>query len=165
MAPLAVRFTARHRLDGPPARVAAALCDPAFHLALRLPDLSAPEVLDHGSGHIRLRYEFTGTLDPLARRLLAGRRLTWVQELHLDGAGGRLRMAAEAAPDRLHGAATVALVPDGDATLRLLDGELTVAVPLVGAGAERRIVAGILRRLDIEAEALNGWLTSSGPGG
>lgn len=164
MAALAVRFTARHRLDGPPARVAGVLCDPAFHTGLRLPDLGTPTVLDCGPGHIRLRYEFTGTLDPLARRLLGGRRLTWVQELRLDGTGGRLDVAAEAAPDRLHGAATVALAPDDGGTLRLLDGELTVAVPIVGPGAERRIVAGLLRRLDIEAEALNRWLASPPPG-
>lgn len=120
-------------------------------------------MLDHGPGRLRLRYEFTGTLDPLARRLLAGRRLRWVQELDLEATGGRLRFAAEAAPDRLHGAATVSLVPDGDGTLRLLDGELIVSVPLVGPGAERRIVAGLLRRLDIEAEALNRWLAASRP--
>lgn len=157
-----VRFTARHHFVAPPELVAEVLCDPAFHATLELPDLALPEVLDHGPGYIRLRYEFTGRLDPLARRLLAGRRLRWVQELHLDRNGGHLRVAAEAAPHRLHAAATVALVAEGAGTVRLIDGELTVSVPVVGAGAERRIVPGLLRRLDVEAAELNRRLTSSG---
>ena len=36
-----------------------------------------------------------------------------------------------------------------------VDGELVVDVPLVGAMAERRIVPGLLRRLDIEAAAVD----------
>lgn len=157
-----MRFTARHRFGGPPERVAAILCDPAFHAGLRLPDLAPAEVLDHGPGHVRLRYEFVGSLDPVARRLLAGRRLTWVQELRLDGSGGHLSFAAEAAPDRLHGSATVALVRDDDGTVRVLDGSLTVKVPLVGPGAERRIVAGLLARLDVEAAAVDRVLGEPG---
>ena len=56
---------------------------------------------------LALRYEFVGHLDPIARRLLAGRKLTWVQELRLDTTTGvgRLSFAAEAEPDRMYGSA------------------------------------------------------------
>jgi hypothetical protein len=42
--------------------------------------------------------------------------------------------------------------------MRELDGELVVAIPLVGSRAERKIVPGVLRRLDMEAEAVNSAL-------
>jgi hypothetical protein len=156
-----VRYRAEHRFGAAPDEVIAVLVDPAFHLALRLPDLTAPEVLDHRSEGsqvlLRLRYEFVGQLDAIGRRLLGGRRLRWLQELHVDRSArtGRLTFAAEGAPERLHGAATFTLAPDGDETVRRLEGELVVDVPLVGGMAERRIVPGLLRRLDIEAQALD----------
>jgi Protein of unknown function (DUF2505) len=111
---------------------------------------------------LRLRYDFVGHLDPLARRLLGGRRLTWLQELRLDrtSGAGRLTFAAEAEPRRLHGRADVVIESDDGGTRRTLDGELVVEVPVVGRNAERRIVPGLLRRLDIEAAALDEHLRS-----
>ena len=66
-----------------------------------------------------------------------------------------LRFEAERDPKRLHGGARFVLTTVADGTVRRLDGELVVAVPGVGRMAERRIVPGLLRRLDIEAQALN----------
>ena len=137
------------------------LGDPTFHQTLLLPDLSTPEVLEHdrgpdGSASVLLRYEYTGRLDPIARRLLGGDRPTWTQELRIDGTGhGTLGFRAEANPGLLHGDATFTLLPDGAATLRRLGGEVVVALPGFGAMAERRIVPGVLARLDIEADAVN----------
>ena len=162
---MTTRFTAEHRFAAPVDRVAALLVDPDFHRSLDLPDLSRPEVLaDGGDGdraHLQLRYEFVGSLDPIAQRILAGRRLTWLQDLDLDRASGRgtLRFAAEAEPKRLHGRADFTLAPagggDGDGSVRTLQGELTVAVFGVGGMAEKRIVPGLRRRLDIEAAELD----------
>jgi hypothetical protein len=155
-----MRFHAEHRFSGKVRAVIELLADPSFYLQLILPDLSQPHVLEHRSEGdnttIRLRYEFTGSLDPMARRLLVANRLRWIQELRVDrsAATGTLSYTAESDPKRLHGSAGFALIPDGDGTLRRLDGELVVAVPIVGPMAERRIVPGLLRRLDIEAQAL-----------
>jgi hypothetical protein len=156
-----MRFNAEHRFPGAVGAVAALLLDPEFHRQLELPDLRLLEVVDDNSGgdgasHLRLRYDFVGHLDPLASKLLAGRRLTWIQDLRLDrsSGAGRLSFEAEAAPDRLHGAADMTLEPVDDGSVRRLDGELVVAVPLMGRRAEGRIVPGVLRRLDIEAAAL-----------
>ena len=157
-----MRFLAEHRYVAPIDAVTAGLVDPAFHRQLELPDLELLEVVDsHTDGNqsvLRLRYDFVGHLDPMARRLLGpGRRLTWVQDLRLDRASGagRLSFEADADPRRLHGAADVVLAPDDGGTVRRLDGDLVVAVPLIGTTAERRIVPGLLRRLDIEAAALD----------
>ena len=169
-----VQLRARHKFPGTPTAVADILFDPAFHTGLDLPDLSRPEVVEHtenGSERLlRLRYEFVGHLDPIARRLLAGRRLTWLQELRLDRdrGMGRLTFAAEAEPNKLYGSAAVSLVavdaPDGTAcTHRIVEGDLYVKVPLVGGTAERRIVPGLVARLDVEAAALTAVLVASGP--
>jgi hypothetical protein len=162
-----VRFHAEHRFPGPVDDVAALLVDPEFHRRLELPDLHLLEVLDGDAdgdeSQLRLRYDFVGHLDPLASRLLAGRRLTWVQDLRLDRSRGvgRLSFEAEAAPDRLHGAADMMLESVDGGTVRRLDGELVVAVPLIGGRAEGRIVPGLLRRLDLEAAALAERLKTS----
>jgi Protein of unknown function (DUF2505) len=164
----AVKFRAEHEFPGSVLGVAEILCDPAFHTALELPDLSRPEVVEHtvaaAERTLRLRYEFVGHLDPIARRLLAGRRLTWIQELRLDTTSGvgKLSFAAEAESDRLFGSAAVTLIAlDGQRTRRIVVGELFVKVPVVGGSAERRIVPGLVRRLDVEADALADALTSA----
>jgi hypothetical protein len=154
-----MRFAAEHRFAAPVDAVIAGLTDPEFHRGLQLPDLKLLDVdvqPNQSETVLRLRYDFVGHLDPLARRLLGGRRLTWLQELHLDGSGtGRLTFAAEADPRRLHGRADVAIEPDDGGTRRRLGGDLVVDVPVVGRSAERRIVPGLLSRLEIEAAALD----------
>lgn len=162
-----MRFSADHHFDAPAAEVAGLLVDPDFYVALALPDLSLPTVLAHRpvsdaeGGLLRLRYEFTGSLDPIAQRLLGGGRLAWIQELRLSPAGesGSLHFGAEGDPSRLHGDATFALVAgdapgEGAGTVRRLVGNLVVKVPVIGGPAERRIVPGLLGRLDQEAAGI-----------
>jgi hypothetical protein len=160
-----MHFAAEHRFAAPVDAVIAGLTDPAFHRGLQLPDLKLLDVdvpPNQSETVLRLRYDFVGHLDPLARRLLGGRRLTWLQELRVDRASGagRLTFAAEADPRRLHGRADVVIEADNGGTRRTLDGELVVEAPIVGSNAERRIVPGLLRRLDIEAAALDQRLRS-----
>jgi Protein of unknown function (DUF2505) len=166
-----MRFRVEHEFPAPPSAVAEILCDPAFHTALDLPDLSRPEVVETttaGDNRIlRLRYEFVGHLDPIARRVLAGRRLTWIQELRLDVATGigKLTFQAESEPERLHGAADVRLeLLDTTGTRRRIDGEFFVKVPLVGGTAERRIVPGLVTRMGVEAAALTAALRADDAG-
>ena len=160
-----MRFHVEHRFNGSPQSVSAILADPAFHLGLVLPDLSRPEVLEEGedaaASVLRLRYEFVGSLDPMARWLLGTGRLAWIQEIRVDRSvgSGTLRFEAEKNPRQLHGGADFVVTPDGEGSIRTLDGELVVSVPGIGRMAERRIVPGLLRRLDIEARALDDLLT------
>jgi hypothetical protein len=169
-----VRFSAQHRFPGPPDVVAAILGDPAFYRTLRLPDLTLVGVDEErpsdGVDRVRVlvRYEFSGELDAVARRLLGGARPAWTQELRLRGGGGAISFTADANPRLLHGRADFTLdelEPDTEAaprppgTLRRLEGQLTVAVPGIGGMAERRIVPGILRRLDVEAAAVRDALS------
>lgn len=144
----------------------AVLADPAFYLELQLPDLSLPELLEFRTAGdhsvVRLRYEFEGSLDPFARRLLGRHRLAWIQQVDIDhvAQGGDLTFNSEADPRRLHGSARFAVAASGEGSLRTLAGELVVAVPLVGSRAEGHIVPGLIRRLDMEAQALDDRLRS-----
>jgi hypothetical protein len=159
-----VRFSSDHDFPASPEAVAHVLCDPDFHCSFDLPDLSRPEVVlsseDGTVRHLRLRYEYIGQLDPIARRLIGNRKLTWLQDLELDLATmhGTLRFAAEAEPKRLYGDAIVTLEAIGAGTRRHIAGDLHVRVAVVGGTAERRIVPGLVARLDVEASALTAAL-------
>lgn len=164
-----MRFRTQHRFQAPVAAVVDVLVDPDFHRELELPDVRLLDIVDHrdegDAALLALRFEYVGRLDANVRRLLRGRRLTWVQELVVewwsdDGPpawrdrGGRLTFAAENAPDRLHGEAGFRLYGEDDHTVWDLSGDVKVRVPLVGAGAERAITAGFLERLDVEVRAM-----------
>ena len=164
-----MRFQTEHRFNGSPQEVAAVLSDPRFYETLTLPDVSEPEVLESsGDGPrslVRLRYQFTGNLDGMARRLIGTQRLAWIQQVEIDRSGdsGDLSFNAEADPKRLHGSAHFVLQADDGGCVRRLSGELVVAVPLIGSRAERKIVPGVLRRLDIEAQGVNDTLARGHP--
>jgi hypothetical protein len=156
-----MHFSLEHHFPAAPERVAALMVDPDFEAHVDLPDLSAPTVLAHDVDAIpnvlRLRYDYVGSLDPIARRLLAGRNLTLVQEVRIDPAtgAGKLTLEAEADPGRLHGNAAITITANrGDASTRRLEGEFTVKVPLMGSAVEHKLLPGILSRLDVEAAAL-----------
>ena len=156
-----MRFTTEHEFEAGLAAVADVLCDTAFQTRLQLPDLSLPEVVEHeddGTTRVlRLRYGYTGQLDPIARKVIGGRSLTWIQELRLVTTEyrGSLTFAAEADPNRLFGEADLVLEAVTEVrTRRRISGDLHVRVPLIGGTAEKRIVPGLVRRLDVEAAAM-----------
>jgi hypothetical protein len=157
-------FTARHEFDNPAADVAAAMTDPEFVASLRLPDLDAPEVVEHrddGDGAtIRARFHFVGHLDPIARRILGNNRISWVQELHVDATKthGTLAVIPDAHPDRMKFVGGFDLDPSAGGTVRNMRGELSIKVPLISKRAEQHILPGLLRRIDLEADALRDWL-------
>jgi len=166
-----VHFTAENHFDGSPEAVAQVLSDPKSYLDLELPDLSAPTLVknadDGARSEILLRYEYVGHLDPIARRLLGGDELAWMQQVVVDRKklDGSLEFGAEKDPKRLHGSATFVLVPGpGGGTLRRFEGDLVVSVIGIGHMAERHIVPGIVKRLDIETQAVNDQLRKSSNG-
>jgi hypothetical protein len=160
-----MRFEAVHRFHGSPDALADLIADPDFYTALDLPDVSRPVLLDSSTdgqqSRVRLRYEFVGSLDPIARRVVGEDRLAWIQEVLVDHStnSGQISFNGVADPRRLRGSAHFSLDADGDGCVRRLQGELRVDVPLIGSRAERKIVPGLLRRLDLEATALESALT------
>lgn len=160
-----MHFEIEHDFRAPRAAVADVLCDPEFHTHLDLPDLSRPEVvtstIDGAVRVLRLRYEYIGQLDPIARKVVGGRKLTWIQELRLDTTdyAGTLSFSAEEDPRRMNGEAKVAIVAVDDTTSRRrIAGDFHLRIPIVGGIAEKKIVPGLVRRLDVEAAALSAAL-------
>ena len=164
-----MHFASDHDFDAPAARVGELMGDPEFQTHLELPDLSLPTVVTHevdgAQRLLRLRYQYTGQLDSLARRIVGDRQLTWVQELRLDVARGTGTLSFSAANDagRVDGSAAVVITPTHDASAhRAIAGDFHIRIPLVGGTAEKKIVPGLVRRLDVEAAALSAALAAGG---
>jgi hypothetical protein len=84
-----------------------------------------------------------------------------VQDLRIDVASGAgtLGFTADGAGGRVDGSATVTITATGDASCRRrITGDFRVKIPLIGGKAERAIVPGLVRRLDVEADAVAGEL-------
>ena len=122
-----MHFEREHDFAGTVERVATIMSDPAFQTALDLPDLARPDVVAHevdGASHrLTLRYAYIGQLDPIAQRVVGGRKLTWVQDLRIDVSTGvgTLGFSADGVGGRADGSATVTIAPTGDASCRRRD--------------------------------------------
>ena len=158
------RITATHTFDAPIEVVEAGMTDPAFYAQLELPDVETPEVVGHEDDGadvtVTIRMVFNGHLDSFARRIVGNRELAWVQTVSLDREHhtGRLRVKPDAKMPITVDAGYALTEADG-VTTRVLEGGLSVPVPMLGGRAERSIGPGVQRRLDIEAAALGEWLT------
>jgi hypothetical protein len=156
-----VDFAAEHDFRASATRVGELMSDAGFQSQLELPDLSLPTVVadevDGSQRVLRLRYQYTGQLDSLARRIVGNRQLTWVQELRLDVSTGTgtLSFSADDDAGRVNGSASVRITSTGDASAhRAISGDFRIRIPVVGGTAEKKIVSGLVRRLDVEATAL-----------
>ena len=161
-----MHFDTTHEFAATPQEVMAVFCDPDFQTRLDLPDLSRPDVVESsvdGTTHVlRLRYAYVGQLDGIAKTIVGDRPLTWIQDLRLDTAtrAGTLTYSADGDAGRLNGDATVTFTArDGGSCARHIAGDLRVRIPVVGGRAEKAIVPGLVRRIDVEAAALADELT------
>lgn len=161
----AVQFHAVHQFSSSPLEVMVAMVDGDLYANLQLPDLSLPEVLgrssEGGRTSLQLRYAFIGHLDPLGRRLVGADHLSWIQQVEVDTSAraGRLTFASVDRSQRLRGEAEVRFHAEHGGTSRQIDGDLTIAMRLGAAAVERRIIAGLLRDLDLEAQAIREQLS------
>jgi len=157
----------QHQFSFGRADVEDAMCDPAFYGQLEIPDVTKPEILDRsvrdGVIELSMRYVFTGQLDPIVNRVLGNSEISWTQALRVDTRAhtGSLTIVPSVLPGKVDCSASITFTDaaDGGCT-RVLDGELKVKIPMLGGKAEHAILPGITRRLDLEAEALEGWLQS-----
>ena len=135
-----MNFRIEQRIPAPQAAVEGTLLDSDFVAATAdLPKLGAPELLENARdgdrAHQRIRYHFTAPLSGAVIRVVDPAKLTWVDD-----------------------ATYVTLEALGDSTRRLVTGELTVHVPLVGGRVERAIVDGLEEHANAEAELLGQWI-------
>ncbi len=154
-----MHFEHEHEFAGTVEQVATLMSDAGFQTMLELPDLARPDVVaqdvDGTTHHLTLRYEYIGQLDPIAQKVVGGRKLTWVQDLRIDVStgAGTLGFSADGVGGRADGTATVTIVATGDgACRRTISGDFRIRIPLLGGKAEKAIVPGLTRRLGVEAD-------------
>jgi Protein of unknown function (DUF2505) len=163
-----VRFDLDHRFGAPVAAVEDAMVDPVYLEALRLPDVAPPTVLgvetEDSLVTTRVAYQYTGSLDAIAQRVLRGSDIGWVQEVTLDRTTHRARFSVvpKVHADRLRCSGTYTLSERDGTTTRVISGDLRINVPLVASRAEKMIVPGLVRRMRLEAAFLDEWLQQSG---
>ena len=147
------------------------MVDPEFLESTRLPDVGPPEVLSREeSGDtvmLSVSYHYTGSLDSLARLVLRAGDVSWVQETKLDRSTHRttFTVTPKVHGDRFQCGGTMQVTEAGEAaTLRVIDGELKIKVPLFGNRAEHLILPGLRSRMQREAELLDEWLKAHSAG-
>ncbi len=162
-----MRFEVTQRFAAPVADVLAAYTDPAFYEQLvGLPKVGEPEVLDKRVDGdrvvLRVHYRFTADLPSAATRVIDPKRLTWVEETTYDlaAATSRSRLLPDHYPDRLTASASASFTAAGDGTVRRIDGDLKVRMPLVGGKVEGAIVSGLKEHLADEAKVAERFLSS-----
>lgn len=159
-----MKLAATHRFAASVAQVCEGMGDPDFYAGLRLPDVEPPEVIarteqgDHVD--VRVRFKYTGKLDPIARRIVGHDHISWVQRLEIDRAAQScaLQVVPEMGAVPVSCTGRFVLRAEGAGCVRTLDGELRIRVPLIGSRGERSLAPGIMRRLDLEAVALDRYL-------
>jgi hypothetical protein len=163
-----MRFQVEQRFTAPVADVLDAYTDPAFYERLvGLPKVGEPRVLDRTvDGNrvvLRVHYTFTASLPAAALAVMDADKLTWVEETTFDlaAASSRSRLLPDHYPDRLQASASASFAAapgDPGATLRRIDGDLKVRMPLVGGKVEGAIVSGLREHLADEADVANRFL-------
>lgn len=160
-----MKLNASHIFSSAAAAVCEGMGDPDFYAALQLPDVEPPELLVRTAKGTRIdihvRFTYSGKLDPIARRIVGRDHVTWIQRLVIDSStqSCTLSVSPEGGVVPVDCAGTFALhTADGDQCLRTLSGDLRIKVPILGSRAEKSLAPGILRRLDLEAEALDEYL-------
>jgi hypothetical protein len=161
-----VRFRIEQRFNGPLADVETALLDPGLlERMAELPKLGAPVLLDDQRDQRqvrrRVRYQFTGELNPAVRRAVDPARLTWVEESTTDL--GTHRTSWQIVPDHygsmIRGVGTFQLEASGaDTTRRVTEADIRVTMPLVGGRVERAIVSGLEEHAEGEQALVDTWL-------
>jgi uncharacterized protein DUF2505 len=162
--PHLVRFQIEQWFSAPLEEVEAAFLDNRFlaHLG-ELPKLGHPEFLnERREGTLvyrRVRYRFTGSLSPVARKMIDPALLSWVEESTTNVATHRttVQIVADHYGDKLRCQGDITLLPDGDGTRRVSAGQVDVRAPLVGTLVERAIVSGMTEHAELEAEAFHSW--------
>jgi len=160
-----MRFDAEQRFAMSVDRLLELFTDPDFYPTLTgLPEISVPEIVSHeasgGVVRIDMRQRYTGELPAAARSMIDPDRLTWVEQLvfDLDRASATSRLVPDHYPDRLTctGVYTFRAGPGGvETSVRRLDGDLKVRVPLVGGRVENALVSGLRQHARAEQDLID----------
>ncbi len=161
-----MKFTVRHAVGVPPARVIAAYGSPAFYEGRPTrDDIAVRGVVRHEDDGERVlmevRFAFTGSLSGAARAVVDAQKLSWVTRTEIRPAAGRSSWVVlpDHYPDRLTARGTYRFDQGDDeaaSTVVEVEGDLRVHVPVVGRPVERAIVSGLRSYLEDEVASIAG---------
>ena len=161
-----MRLHAEHDFAADAGAVIDVLLDPAFVPTLaELPDVGSVEIVsrevDAGTGVLALRLTYDGSVDGIAAKVLGSSTPSWVQTTRFDrtSLSGDLTISPDVAGSLFDCSATVSFEPTAGGCRRIVDGSLSVRIPLVGGKAERSLGPAILARIDAEADLVDRWLS------
>ncbi|MGH8998919.1 MAG: DUF2505 family protein [Acidimicrobiia bacterium] len=167
-----MRFHLEQRFSAPPDVVARAYTEPGFYvLAGEMGKLGGADVLAREEGtdgtiRMAVRYAFTGHLSPAVTKVVDPARLTWVEHSTHDLARGVVdfRLVPDHYPDRLRSSGSYTFSAEGDGSLRLTEGVVSIRLPIVGPKVEEAIVSGLEEHLACEVGAVERYLAErNGP--
>jgi hypothetical protein len=163
-----VRLTGEIRYEAAPKRVFRMITDPGFQEAKCAAagslehEVDVTE-LDDGSTTIFSRRMLSTDQVPNAVRSFLGRTVhlaetqRWEPERADGSRTGSIRVEIEGTPVRY--TASTALLPDGEGTHQPIEGDLKVAMPLVGGRLEQAAEPAVRAAIRVEQETGRAWLT------
>ena len=161
-----MEFTVSESIAASRDEVLLALVDPGYYeyLGATATAVRAPQLLavSEVAGTIRtsVRYAFDGTISGPAALVVDADKLTWVIDTTYDTTAhsGHLVVVPDHYQGMLRCRGTLALEDAGDgSTVETVSGRLEVKVPLVSGAAEKAILGGLTRHLELEAAAMAGY--------
>jgi hypothetical protein len=167
----AVQFTVTENIAADRDAVVRALGDPDYyaHLGEAATAVRAPRLLsvDRDAGTLRtsVRYAFDGSISGPAALVVDADKLTWVIETTYDTTAhsGTVVVLPDHYEGMLRCSGTLTLEDSGRGeTLETVSGQLVVRVPLVSSAAEKAILGGFSRHLELEAAALAEYCAGHG---
>ena len=106
-----------------------------------------------------MRFAFTGSVSPAARRVIDPSKMSWITRTEVRPSEARTNWAVlpDHYPDRLKASGSYRFAPGDDgpaSTVVSVDGDLKVQVPIVGRTVERVIVSGLARYIEDEVRSI-----------
>ena len=158
-----MNFKIEHDISAKREAVIDALMNPEYYafLGSKVANIHPPELLSAAEKDdtciIDVRYAFAGTLSGPARMAVDPTKLTWVihTELHRTTGEGVLTMTPDHYAGLLTCSGTMLLKETPTGCSELLEGDLSVHLPLIGQTAEVAIVQGLRNHLNDEAQSLS----------
>jgi hypothetical protein len=161
-----VHLHLEHRIDAPLDAVVRASLDPAFEAALNdLPNVAERTVTERqdgpdGSIHRVVRYRFAGPIPAPALKAIGGAIISWdeIGDYDPNNHEWRFEIRPHIFPGRITCNGRYCFVRDGDATVRAVDADMKVNVPLVGGRVEKALAQGLRDNMSAEAELLGRYV-------
>jgi len=163
-----MKFKFEHRFDVPVEQLEQTMFSeelPAF-LKANMPSLKNIEVLERTDSQTtiqrKVRYEPIALIKKVGPKKVPPEAMIWVEQSRYDRS--RHEMTFENVPTHpkvknlMTNKGTVRLIPSGSGSMRVLEGELKVAVPLLGRVAEKIIFKTAGKVVQEEAAALRKFI-------